>query len=836
MKKLLFSTICCVLSATLIFVACKNEEPLPLPADAGAITGADANDCPLKTVDLSVNAIAEALTYVWYNGNTVVDGFSGTTCTATASGEYTVAGKNAQGEGKRSPAHTVTINPCPGEDGAIPAAAGSITGPAVNDCPANAATLTVEAITGAASYRWLITYGQDDTKDTLTTGPVFVDDFSNIVIIPGAALSARTYTVAGVNSLGDGEASPAHVVTKQPCLASKPVIVGRTEWLDPDAQVEGISAVYTTVCPATQMAGTATTVDNGVEIISYKWYRQLVSTPSSTVSESLTEWNAAVDAVMPLGSPGNVYNFAVKAITADGESDMSDVIQVIGTPCYTPGKPGNSTSPSIYPLEIFPVNESGMPVGSGIISVTNCDIQDKTGNLEDSVVLVISRAWEVHQNHPITGYKFYVKETEGGDYRNVHTTEGGYSVANIRFKVDGTTNAPSGTYAVTAYNSDGESDFGDLQVAVTIRTDCPAPAIKLPAPTVSGGGSLVDGVRTNVCPAATVSTLYLNAPSGNGQATNYKWSRVTDANPVPETVLEGVDNLPSSSLTVAQNGTYTLTYTKNVDGTPVESLPLTVVLGYKICPPTFASKPTSNVWPNDYAEVVIAAPPAAVASLITGYAWYNSRGLSAPLTAVTNQNTASSLTYHILRSDTYTVKAIADGYESSANSEPVAVTLSTATPSAAFTRADLVGTYTVSDFKNHTTDTPITYSLTLSEGTTDDQIIVAGIGGNAALTYTATVSFTNDGVTTGNFGTIAIPQITVGTNGVPRISNLSSHGNPPVCVPGDITFTIKSIAGNPGVSQTGVNYGAWSTTTRTCPAVADTYGGGATKTVIWVKN
>ena len=87
-----------------------------LPADAGAIVGADANNCfgttDQNTVLLTIPAIAHAETYTWYRGAQVVQRGASRSYTVAESGYYSVAGSNINGAGAPSPQKQVTITPC----------------------------------------------------------------------------------------------------------------------------------------------------------------------------------------------------------------------------------------------------------------------------------------------------------------------------------------------------------------------------------------------------------------------------------------------------------------------------------------------------------------------------------------------------------------------------------------------------------------------------------------------------------------------------------------------------------------------------------------------------
>ncbi|MDR0694802.1 MAG: hypothetical protein LBF81_05850, partial [Prevotellaceae bacterium] len=75
------------------------------------ISGATINECPSETVVLTATA-AGATSFTWYNGSTQVQTGTSSDYSATATGIYTVEGKNAHCSGTTSAATSVTISVC----------------------------------------------------------------------------------------------------------------------------------------------------------------------------------------------------------------------------------------------------------------------------------------------------------------------------------------------------------------------------------------------------------------------------------------------------------------------------------------------------------------------------------------------------------------------------------------------------------------------------------------------------------------------------------------------------------------------------------------------------
>ena len=81
------------------------------------ITGAASNTCPSVTVSLSASA-SGATTYTWYKNNSQVQTSTSGNYTVTASGSYTVQGKNANCTGTNSSQKVITI-----KSGSLPSCA-----------------------------------------------------------------------------------------------------------------------------------------------------------------------------------------------------------------------------------------------------------------------------------------------------------------------------------------------------------------------------------------------------------------------------------------------------------------------------------------------------------------------------------------------------------------------------------------------------------------------------------------------------------------------------------------------------------------------------------------
>lgn len=172
-----------------------------LPSAAGNISGEDTI-CPGVTLaTYSVAAITNAMSYIW----TLPSGMTGSSSTRTitvtiapsfSGGQISVKGHNPCGDGNPS---SLTI-----AKGAIPSAAGNITGPGLVCSTPVLAVYSVPVISGATSYVWILPAGATGTSTT-----------SNIDVTFTPSFTGGTITVQGHNQCGDGAGSSLVVAKGQ---------------------------------------------------------------------------------------------------------------------------------------------------------------------------------------------------------------------------------------------------------------------------------------------------------------------------------------------------------------------------------------------------------------------------------------------------------------------------------------------------------------------------------------------------------------------------------------------------------------------------------------------
>jgi len=157
-------------------------------------------------VGYSTTPVLNASSYTWTvpAGATIATGAGTTSITVNygptaTSGNVTVAGTNMCGNGPGSTL-AVTVNP-------LPAAAGTITGPAAICAPANGISYTVTAIANATGYSWSVPSGA-----TIVSG----GNTNHITVNFSASATSGVINVYGTNACGNGQVSPDFSVIVNP--------------------------------------------------------------------------------------------------------------------------------------------------------------------------------------------------------------------------------------------------------------------------------------------------------------------------------------------------------------------------------------------------------------------------------------------------------------------------------------------------------------------------------------------------------------------------------------------------------------------------------------------
>ncbi len=177
----------------------------PSPGAAGPVAGVTSLCQGPVPLTWSIAPVANATTYEWTvpPGATIVSGTTSNAITCifpigSSSGVFTVRGDNAECPAGATSSLAVTVNPLPGDAGAISGAAGS------EVCQGQAGLVySIHPVANASQYDWVFT----GTGATLApSGPSVTVGFSS-------AATSGVLTVTPRNGCGDGAASPAFPIT-----------------------------------------------------------------------------------------------------------------------------------------------------------------------------------------------------------------------------------------------------------------------------------------------------------------------------------------------------------------------------------------------------------------------------------------------------------------------------------------------------------------------------------------------------------------------------------------------------------------------------------------------
>lgn len=187
----------------------------PSPSAAGSISGTTTPCRGVSGVPYSISPLANATSYFWtYSGTGATINGSGNSVTIDFSssatmGALVVRGVNGSCTGLASPNLLLTI-------ATPPAAAGAITGNPTACEGQNNVPYSAPYINGATSYHWSYS----------GTGATISGTGSNITINFAANATSGNLSVYGVNTCGNGAASPNYAVAINPTAGAAGTIIG----------------------------------------------------------------------------------------------------------------------------------------------------------------------------------------------------------------------------------------------------------------------------------------------------------------------------------------------------------------------------------------------------------------------------------------------------------------------------------------------------------------------------------------------------------------------------------------------------------------------------------
>ncbi|MEI7830052.1 MAG: FISUMP domain-containing protein [Prolixibacteraceae bacterium] len=183
---------------------------LKTPSAAGVIAGTTAVCQGQSTTSYSIPAISNATSYEWtYSGTGAT--ITGTTNSVTVSfsssatsGNLSVRGVNACGNGVGSANFTIVINP-------LPTAAGLITGSSTVTQGQSGLAYSVPAIANATGYSWTVPSGANIATGATT---------NSIIVNFSSSATSGNISVKGTNSCGNGSISASFPITVNPLSAN----------------------------------------------------------------------------------------------------------------------------------------------------------------------------------------------------------------------------------------------------------------------------------------------------------------------------------------------------------------------------------------------------------------------------------------------------------------------------------------------------------------------------------------------------------------------------------------------------------------------------------------
>ncbi|MEI6679556.1 MAG: hypothetical protein WCL21_13160, partial [Mariniphaga sp.] len=224
-----------------------------LPVAAGAITGSSTVCQGQNAIPFGINAITNATSYTWSYSGTGVTINNSTSNTVSinfgpnaTSGNLTVMGTNACGNGIISTNYPITVN-------AVPTTSGTISGTAAVCQGQSAVAYSVGAIPGATSYIWAYS----------GTGAIINGTTNNVTINFSPNATSGNLTILGVNSCGNGAVSSDFIITVNPIPVAPGSITGTaTVCQGSNAVNYSVGTILNATSYTWSYSGTGATINN----------------------------------------------------------------------------------------------------------------------------------------------------------------------------------------------------------------------------------------------------------------------------------------------------------------------------------------------------------------------------------------------------------------------------------------------------------------------------------------------------------------------------------------------------------------------------------------------
>ena len=276
----------------------------PLPVAASSISGPVSVCQGQTTVGYTVPAITNAASYSWsYSGTGAVIN-NGTTnsiiidlATNATSGNLTVRGVNACGQGTVSANYPITVNP-------LPAAAGNISGTSIVCQGETSVGYSLSLVANATSYSW--TYSGNGAAINGTTNNIQIDFANNA--------TSGILTVRGVNACGTGAISANFPITVNPLPGTATSITGPITICQGQSSVGyGVSSIANAVSYAWTYSGTGAAINGTTNTVTIDF--SATATPGNLIVRGV---NACGTGIASASYPITVNLLPVAAGTITG--------------------------------------------------------------------------------------------------------------------------------------------------------------------------------------------------------------------------------------------------------------------------------------------------------------------------------------------------------------------------------------------------------------------------------------------------------------------------------------------------------------------------------------
>ncbi|MGL2964505.1 PKD-like domain-containing protein [Flavobacterium sp. RSB2_4_14] len=610
----------------------------PLPVAAGTISGSATVCQGQNGVTYSVPAIANASGYVWTlpSGATIASGNNTNAITvdfntSAVSGNITVLGTNACGNGIISANFPVTINP-------LPIAAGNITGSATVCQGQNSVIYSVPAITYATGYTWVLPSGA-----TITAG----SNTNTITVAFSTTAVSGNITVLGTNGCGNGIVSANFPVTVNPLPANAGTISGPAIVCQGDIGVvysvpviaNALNYIWTLPTGATITSGNNTetitvnyslaatsgivTVKGnnacGDGILSANYTVTVNITPSITLNYSPTVCSGELVTISPANGGGNIvppgtsYSWGLPTVTggitgATALSGQSNFNQTLTNPTnttqtasynVTASTGGCSATTFSVLVTVYPrPTVSGSPLTQSLCSGGAIGTPITFSN-PNGIAGTIDYNWTRNNTGVVTGM------APSG------------SGASITGNLSNTTNNPQTTvFSMIATTQNG---CNSLPFSVNVVVN--------PIPTVLA----TPATNQTICSEGNITPITISNPNGV-TGTTYSWTRTNTTNITG--IPDGIGATISGSLTNTTNIVQTTIFTIKATANGCDSSTTTVSITVNPKPTVAVGTASQTVCGGTAIAPVSITNPNSVAG--TTYSWNrdNTTNLSGMLSGV----------------------------------------------------------------------------------------------------------------------------------------------------------------------------------------------------------